>query len=142
MGNCEEGHGMVMESSKTIYKLVYRNVYDNISEGLKNVSIIFMYVFGEVVGAIGNVWDTLTGLIDFITGVFIGDWDKAWEGAKKAFNGFVNVMKSSVNVVISLINSLINTVIGAINFMIRGLNRISFDLPGWLGGGHFGLKYS
>ena len=60
--------------------------------------------------------------------------------AKKAFNGFVNVMKSSVNVVISLINSLINTVIGAINVMIRGLNRISFDLPGWLGGGHFGLN--
>ncbi len=113
---------------------------DNISEGVKNVSIGFMDAFGDVVSIVGNVWDTLTGLIDFITGVFIGDWDKAWEGAKKAFNGFVNMIKSSINVVTLLINGLINTVIGSINVMIRGLNRISFDLPSWLGGGHFGLN--
>ncbi len=75
--------------------------------------------------------------------MFTGNWDEAWEGwegAEKAFNRFVNVMKSSVNVVIPLINSLINTVIGAINAMIRGLNKISFDLPYWLGRGHFGLN--
>lgn len=113
---------------------------DNISEGVKNMSVLFMDVFGEVVSTIGNFWDMLTGLIDFITGMFTGNWEKAWKGAEKAFNGFVNVMKSSVNVVISLINGLVNGVTSAINAMIRGLNRISFDLPDWLGGGHFGLN--
>ena len=69
------------------------------------------------------------GFIDFITGVFSGDWEKAW-------NGIVNVGKGAVNVLISIINSLISLV-------VRGLNMISFDIPSWvpfIGGGHFGFN--
>lgn len=70
-----------------------------------------------------------SGFIDFITGVFSGDWEKAW-------NGIVNVGKGAVNVLISIINSLISLV-------VRGLNMISFDIPIWvpfIGGGHFGFN--
>ena len=70
-----------------------------------------------------------SGFIDFITGVFSGDWEKAW-------NGIVNVGKGAVNVLISIINSLISLV-------VRGLNMISFDIPSWvpfIGGGHFGFN--
>ena len=69
------------------------------------------------------------GFIDFITGVFSGDWEKAWDG-------IVNVGKGAVNVLISIINSLISLV-------VRGLNMISFDIPSWvpfIGGGHFGFN--
>ena len=70
-----------------------------------------------------------SGFIDFITGVFSGDWEKAW-------NGIVNVVKGAVNVLISIINSLISLV-------VSGLNMISFDIPSWvpfIGGGHFGFN--
>lgn len=70
-----------------------------------------------------------SGFIDFITGVFSGDWEKAW-------NGIVNVGKGAVNVLISIINSLISLV-------VSGLNMISFDIPSWvpfIGGGHFGFN--
>ena len=69
------------------------------------------------------------GFIDFITGVFSGDWAKAWQG-------IVDVGKGAVNVLISIINSLISLV-------VRGLNMISFDIPSWvpfIGGGHFGFN--
>lgn len=69
------------------------------------------------------------GFIDFITGVFSGDWEKAW-------NGIVSVGKGAVNVLISIINSLISLV-------VSGLNMISFDIPSWvpfIGGGHFGFN--
>lgn len=69
------------------------------------------------------------GFIDFITGVFSGDWEKAW-------NGIVSVGKGAVNVLISIINSLISLV-------VSGLNMISFDIPDWvpfIGGGHFGFN--
>ena len=32
--------------------------------------------------------ETLTGLTEFITGVFTGDWDRAWEGIKTIWAGF------------------------------------------------------
>lgn len=70
-----------------------------------------------------------SGFIDFITGVFSGDWDKAWQG-------IVNVGKGAVNVLVSIINSLIDLV-------VMGLNAISFDIPDWvpfIGGGHFGFN--
>ena len=70
-----------------------------------------------------------SGFIDFITGVFSGDWEKAW-------NGIVNVGKGAVNVLISIINSLISLV-------VSGLNMLSFDIPSWvpfIGGGHFGFN--
>ena len=69
------------------------------------------------------------GFIDFITGVFSGDWEKAWDG-------IVSVGKGAVNVLISIINSLISLV-------VSGLNMISFDIPSWvpfIGGGHFGFN--
>ena len=60
------------------------------------------------------------GFIDFFTGIFAGDWEKAWEGIK-------SVAKGAVNVLISVINSLISLV-------VSGLNMISFDVPSWVPG--------
>lgn len=38
-----------------------------------------------IVEALGFVFDALGGLLDFITGVFTGDWEKAWQGIKDFF---------------------------------------------------------
>lgn len=42
---------------------------------------------------IGDIADSLSGVIDFIVGVFTGDWKKAWEGVKKFFVGIWNAIK-------------------------------------------------
>lgn len=48
-------------------------------------------IVGEVLIVIANVCEgivsALGGLISFITGVFTGDWEKAWEGLKEFFGG-------------------------------------------------------
>lgn len=44
-------------------------------------------VFGFIADAVGGVIDVFKGLIQFITGVFTGDWEKAWEGIKNIFGG-------------------------------------------------------
>lgn len=64
-----------------------------------------------------DLMTALDGILDFIIGVFTGDWEKAWEGVKKIFTG---IWDSMVNIAESVINSLIN----AINFMIKQLNKI------------------
>ena len=57
-------------------------------------------------GIIGGIIDALSGVMDFITGVFTGDWSKAWEGLKTFLGGIIDA-------VASLFTGLFNT-IGAI----------------------------
>lgn len=111
-------------------------------------------VFGPVLGeqlngffaSVKNIWDSIKqvfdGVIDFIRGVFTGDWQRAWEGVKEIFRGtfsaFASIAKVPINSVIALLNGAIN----GINMMIDALNSISFKIPDWvplLGGKSFGL---
>ena len=131
---------MIWELLKPFIKWLIEGFIDRISEDIKNISITIMEVVGNIIDLIGNVWKSLEGLIDLVTGIFTGDWEKAWKGAEKVVDGFLGTIKSSINTVSSLINGVINMMIGAINTAIRALNRISFDLPDFLGGWHFGLN--
>jgi len=49
-------------------------------------------VVGFIADAIGGVIDVIKGLVQFITGVFTGDWEKAWEGIKNIFGGIWDVI--------------------------------------------------
>lgn len=63
-------------------------------------------VIDGLCGIIGGIIDALSGVMDFITGVFTGDWSKAWEGLKTFLGGIIDA-------VASLFIGLFNT-IGAI----------------------------
>lgn len=63
-------------------------------------------VIDGLCGIIGGVIDALSGVMDFITGVFTGDWSKAWEGLKSFLGGIIDAIAS-------LFTGLFNT-IGAI----------------------------
>lgn len=83
-----------------------------------------------------SVKQIFSGIIDFVAGVFTGNWSRAWQGVISIFSGIMNglgaVMKAPLNAVIGLINSAIS-----------GLNRISVDIPSWIpgvGGKTFGLS--
>ena len=131
---------MIWELLKPFVKWLIEGFIDRISEDIKNISITIMEVVGNIIDLIGNIWKSLEGLIDLVAGIFTGDWERAWKGAEQVVDGFLGTIKSSINTVSSLINGVINTMIGAINTAIRALNRISFDLPDFLGGWHFGLN--
>lgn len=98
---------------------------------------------GTIVGVIAdvakNIFQALGGVVDFITGIFTGNWEKAWNGVKNIFkgiwDGFVSIVRVPINGIIGLINKMIN----AINGMIRNVNKIHIDLPDFLGGGSFGF---
>ena len=75
-------------------------------------------VFGYIADAIGGIIDVFRGLIDFITGIFTGDWNKAWEGIKTFFNGIWNAIKGIVQAVWSAIKGIIEGVINVIKGII------------------------
>ncbi len=53
----------------------------------------FLTVYKTIVKVIGNIADALGGVIDFVVGVFTGDWKKAWDGIKSIFSGIWNTIK-------------------------------------------------
>lgn len=75
-------------------------------------------VFGYIADAIGGIIDVFRGLIDFITGIFTGDWNKAWEGIKTFFNGIWEAIKGIVQAVWSAIKGIIESVINVIKGII------------------------
>lgn len=75
-------------------------------------------VFGYIADAIGGIIDVFRGLIDFITGIFTGDWNKAWEGIKTFFNGIWEAIKGRVQAVWSAIKGIIESVINVIKGII------------------------
>lgn len=64
----------------------------------------------------------LKGLITFLTGVFTGDWKKAW-------NGVLDILKGVWNLVIGTIEGGINFIIDGINLLLSALNKIHFEIP-------------
>lgn len=84
-------------------------------------------------GLMDAMQEIFEGVITFLSGVFSGDWDKALEGVKGIFRGFVNGL-------IGLVESFVNFFVRGINAVIGAANKLSFKAPDWLGGGTFGIN--
>ena len=66
---------------------IVANIVPIIKNYLNRLIEHFGRVAGFIADAIGGVIDVFKGLVQFITGVFTGDWKKAWEGIKNIFGG-------------------------------------------------------
>lgn len=85
-----------------------------IAEFIQNVTDGFFRFFEGVSTVVGDILTALGGLMDFIIGVFTGDWELAWEGIHTFFKGTWDSMKDALWVVINAIASIIKTVLDAI----------------------------
>lgn len=86
-------------------------------------------VFGVISDVIGGIIKALTGLSDFITGVFSGDWNKAWEGIQKFFGGIWDaiwgIVKGVVNLIIDGINMLWSGIYTVISAIVNALGSVA-----------------
>lgn len=94
-------------------------------------------IFANISNVVMSIQGVFNGLIQFITGVFTGNWASAWEGVKSIFG-------NAFSALVELCKVPINAVIGVINGAIRGINSIvggGVTIPDWLpgGGGTFSL---
>ena len=85
-----------------------------IAEFVQNVIDGFFRFFEGVSKVVGDILTALGGLMDFIIGVFTGDWELAWEGIHTFFKGTWDSMKDALWVAINAIASIIKTIIDAI----------------------------
>lgn len=92
------------------------NVLPALTPAIEEVGIKFIEVFGGIFKMLGYFIDILSGLISFLTGTFSLDWDKAWNGLKEAFYGFINACSL-------LIEGFVNIFVGSINDVIDAINK-------------------
>lgn len=94
------------------------NIAPYIAAALDVVGSAFLTVFGVIADVVGSIFDALGGLIDFIVGVFTGDWQQAWEGIKSFFSGIWEAIKSIVSLAWSAIKTIISTAINVVETVI------------------------
>lgn len=97
--------------------------------------------FGVIADIIGGIMKTFRGLLDFITGVFSGNWSKAWEGIQTAFGGIWDAMWGIVRGAINLIIDGVNSLWSAIYYAVKGIIDTFGGISGFIGG-LFGQDWS
>ena len=97
-------------------------------------------LFGSLLQSVSDIFAGLTrifgGIVDFITGVFTGDWEKAWSGVRDIFGGIFETL-------VALAKAPLNGVISLINGAIAGINNLGIKIPDWvprLGGKDFKIN--
>lgn len=89
------------------------------------IKAVVMAPINGIIGLFNGLKQTFSGIIEFVSGVFTGNWSKAWQGVKDIFGGIFSGLGA-------LIKAPLNTVISLVNGAISGINSIHIDLPDWV----------
>lgn len=86
-------------------------------------------VFGELVGDIvTGVIEVLQGTLDFLTGVFTGDWSKVWSGVSEFFSGIWNTIDAffagKLDDIVSWAKGLPERILSAVSGLVALASRI------------------
>jgi hypothetical protein len=106
-----------------VWDVLFKNIGNAINFGLGIFKIFFDYISG-VISSIRTIFG---GLATFISGVFSGNWKKAWDGIKTIFqgiwDGIKNYLVTIINMMISGINFMIKSALVPVNALIKGWNN-------------------
>lgn len=90
---------------------------------------IFGTVFAVIADIISGVIKSLSGVLDFLTGIFTLNWEKAWNGIEKIFGGIWDsiwgVVKSILNLIIDGLNTLWGGVYNVVKGIVDGIGGIA-----------------
>lgn len=98
---------------------------------------VFETAVGIILSAVSVLTGAFSGIIEFLNGVFTGDWKRALSGLANVFvslgNGIIGVFESVVNFGIGAINSFLTTIVGAVRGAVRGLGGLISDIASLFG---------
>ena len=115
----------VFQTIWTIIQPILTQILTTVQAVLPQVLSVFSTVFQTIGAVVQAAQQILSGLIQFITGVFTGNWGAAWEGVKNVFQGAWDGLTA-------IATGVINGIIGIINSAISALNSI--QIPDWVPG--------
>lgn len=125
----QKGIDWLADKSDWVHKMLgdtIGNIYDTFVTNLQLILNWFDMTFN-------NIKQILDGIIQFVKGVFTGDWKQAWEGVKKIFgaiwdwikNTLFTVMNIAWNTVMNFADTVGNVIAGIFKTIVNAvLNEI------------------
>ncbi|CCY00672.1 putative uncharacterized protein [Enterocloster bolteae CAG:59] len=112
------------------------NVAPVIAACLQDAIDTFIGFWESVSGIIEGLLTALGGVIDFIVGVFTGDWSLAWEGIKEIFSGIWEALKELVSGAVTFIQNVVNlawtAISGVTSTIWNGIKALLNTIWNWL----------
>ena len=103
---------------------IIENIVPVIAPILESIGNTVGAVFGAIMDILKGLWDALGGLIDFIVGVFTGDWNKAWQGICDFFTGIWDAVKGIFSGIWEAIKGIVETAINIISGIIQTVMNV------------------
>lgn len=101
---------------------IAQNIMPLIAPVLEWLGETFIHLFEDIGKTIDGFITTAKGIIQFLDGVFTGDWEKAWGGVVKIFEGIWERIKGIASAIGGVISDIISGIKEAIA-AITGLNK-------------------
>lgn len=96
---------------------------------IKVLASVFSEYLGNAISyimpIIQNIVNVFSGICDFITNVFAGNWSAAWDNV-------VSIFQNYFQAIVGYAKAPINAVVSIINGVIQGINECGFTIPDWV----------
>ena len=132
---------------KPVIDWILNKLYPPLKTLITKIIKLVGKVLGTVTDVVNGAVTVLRGIINFITGVFTGNWSKAWNGVKQIFKGAFDalwaVAKVPLNLIIGAVNAVIRGIVSGVNTAINAINKLNIKVPDWvpsIGGKSFGFN--
>lgn len=118
-----------------VFVLVFQNIVDFVKP-----------IINGLIDCFNGFVTKLKGIVQFIAGVFTGDWKRAWEGIKNIYKGqwqqISSIVKIPINLTLNSIEKMINSILRGFNFFAKAINKIHIKIPDVFGGGSWNPSIS
>lgn len=144
-GLVEETGAFVMKLVNAALDILNKFILPIVNYLIEKLGPTFTRIFNFIADVVGTVVGTISdlikgllkilgGLIDFLVGVFTGNWEQAWKGVVSVFEGIVGlisgIFKGVLNLTIDVINVAVRSFLDTINGLIQGAMKLINEVPG------------
>ncbi|HEM5185947.1 TPA: hypothetical protein U2E34_002061 [Streptococcus suis] len=137
--------GQVVDLLKIVWEVILQPLFDWIAANILPVLVPifqtlaewFVQAWNVVFDVLGAVLKILGGIIEYLVGVFTGDWEKAWNGTVQFFKGIWELASSIFmfvwNAILSFLKGVWNTIVAIVQAGWDAIVRIFQGLGKWFG---------
>ncbi|HEM6419332.1 TPA: hypothetical protein U2D50_001421 [Streptococcus suis] len=138
-------YGQITDALKLLWETILVPLFDWIAANILPVLVPtfqtladwFVQAWTVVFDVLGAVLKILGGIIEFLVGVFTGDWEKAWNGIVQFFKGIWELASSIFmfvwNAILSFLKGVWNTIVAILQAGWDAIVRIFQGLGKWFG---------
>ena len=146
--------GDLADLVKTVWENIFQPVINWIAQNvlpvvapvIEAMANTFFTQFTWIGEILNTFLEVLRGVITFLTDVFSGDWNKAWQTIQNLFKTIWDAMpgfvKGPINSILGFVETMVRAVESGVNSVIDALNEINVEVPDWvpgIGGESFGF---